>query len=112
MAVQILPIIKAVAPYLTQIASAAIPAFTSRSETVRTDPILTKQIEELQAAATQNAQSLQLLAETMQHAIQDLESAARDARRQVAAYKALLFTSFGLSAISLLTCIYLLARFS
>ncbi len=110
MAVQILPIIKAVAPYLAQVATAAIPAFTSKNETVKSDPVVSKQIEELQSAATQNAQSIHLLAEKMQQAIQGLEGASQEAKKQVTTYKAMLFASFGLSLASLITCVYLIAR--
>jgi hypothetical protein len=110
MAVQFLPIIKALAPYVAQIATAAIPAFTSRPETVRSDPVVAKQIEELQTAVTQNAQSIHVLAEKIQQAMQGIENAAQEARQQVAAYKVLLFASLGLSAVSLVACIYLLAR--
>lgn len=111
MAVQILSIIKAVAPYVAQVATAAIPAFTSKpAETAKTDPLIAKQIEELQAAVTQNAQSIHVLAEKLQQTIQGIESAAQDAKKQVSAYKALLFTTLGLSAASLLLCLHLLAR--
>lgn len=111
MAVQILPIIKAVAPYVAQIATAAIPAFTSKStETIKSDPITAKQIEELQAAATQNAQSIHVLAEKLQQAIQGIEAAAQDANNKVAKYKAMLFIAVGLSGFSMLSSIYLLAR--
>jgi len=109
-AIQFLPIIKIVAPYLAQVATAAIPAFTSRPEAVKSDPIVSKQIEELQAAATQNAQSIHVLAEKMQQAIQGIESAAQEAKTQIATYKIMLFISLGLSSVSLGTCIYLVAR--
>ncbi|MDX3774185.1 hypothetical protein QE250_08680 [Chromatiaceae bacterium AAb-1] len=109
MAVQVLPIIKALAPYVTQIATAAIPAFTSKSESVKIDPVIAKQIEELQAAATQNAQSIHTLAEKFQQAIQGIEIAAQEAKKQVSAFKILLFVSLGLSALSISVCIYLLA---
>ncbi|MFP5415223.1 MAG: hypothetical protein ACLGG1_09475, partial [Gammaproteobacteria bacterium] len=101
MAFQFLPIIKAVAPYLAQVATAAIPAFTSKPEAVKLDPVVAKQIEELQAAATQNAQSIQVLAEKTQQVILDIENAAQEAKKQVAAYKSILFASLGLSAVSL-----------
>jgi methyl-accepting chemotaxis protein len=110
MAVQFLPIIKAVAPYLAQVATAAIPAFTSKPEAVKSDTVVAKQIEELQAAVTQNAQSIHVLAEKIQQAMQGIENAAQEAKQQVAAYKTLLFASFGLSAVSLAVCIYLLVR--
>ena len=110
MAVQYLSIIKALAPYLAQVATAAIPAFTSKPEAVESDPVVANQIAELQAAATQNAQSIQVLAERIQQTMQGIENAAQEARKQVATYKAILFTSFGLSAVSLAICVYLLVR--
>ena len=108
MAVQFLPIIKAVAPYIAQVATAAIPAFTSKPEVVKTDQVVAKQIQELQAAATQNAQSIHMLAEKLQQAIQSLERAGQDAQRQISTYKVIIAASLGLSAVSLSICIYML----
>lgn len=106
MAVQILPIIKAVAPYVAQIATAAIPAFTSKpAETAKSDPVIARQIEELQAAATQNAQSIHLLAEKLKLAIEGIEAAAQDAQKQIATYKTLLFAALGLSGLSILVSV-------
>jgi uncharacterized membrane protein AbrB (regulator of aidB expression) len=110
MATQVLAIIKAVGPYIAQIATAAIPAFTSKSEVAKVDPVLTKQIEELQSAATQNAQSIHVLAEKMQQAIQGIETGAQEAKKQVDTYKTMLFLSLVLSLVSLATCIYLIAK--
>lgn len=111
MAVQVLPIIKAVAPYLAQVATAAIPAFTSKpAETTRDDSVITKQIEELQAAVTQNAESIHMLAEKLQQAMEGVEVAAQDARKEVAAYRTMLLAALGLSGISILLSIILLAR--
>lgn len=110
MAVQFLPIIKAFAPYLAQVAAAAIPAFTSKPEAAKSDPVIAKQIEELQQAAIHNAQSVHVLAEKIQQAMQDIENAAIEAKKQVAAYKTILFASLGLSAVSLAVCVYLLMQ--
>jgi hypothetical protein len=110
MAVPILPIIKAVAPYIAQIASSAIPAFTSKPDAAKSEPVLSKQIKELQTAATQNAQSIHLLAEKLKQAIQDLESAAQGARKQISTYKALILCSLALSVISLATSVYVFTR--
>lgn len=109
-AIQFLPILKAVAPYLAQVATAAIPAFTAKPEAEKVDPVLTKQIEELQTATLQNAESIHLLAEKMQQAILALEDAAEEARTQVTAYKTMLFLSLGLSATTTIAMIYLLVR--
>jgi hypothetical protein len=111
MAVPFLPLIKAVAPYVAQIATAAIPAFTSKpAEIAKTDPVIARQIEELQAAATQNAQSVHVLAEKLQEAIQGIEVAAQDVKKQVATYKAMLLVALGLAGLSMLLSIYLLAK--
>lgn len=110
MALQFLPIIKAVAPYIAQIASAAIPAFTAKSDAAKLDPVLAKQIEELQAAATHNSQSIQVLADKMQQAIEGIESAAHDAKKQIAAYRTMLICALALSIASLGTSVYLLTR--
>lgn len=110
MAAQLLPIIKAAVPYLTQIATAAIPAFTSKPDATKSDPALTRQIEELQSAATRNAHSVQILAEKMQEAIHGMEAAAQEARQQADAYKSMLYVSLALSLMSFAACFYLLAR--
>lgn len=111
MAVPILSIIKAVAPYVAQIAKEALPAFTPRPAAIaKSDPVIARQIEELQAAATQNAESVQLLAEKLQQAMEGIEATAQVAQRQVATYKIMLIVALGLSGLSTLLSIYLLVR--
>lgn len=111
MAMQILPIIKALAPYVAKVATAAIPAFTSKpEENAKIDPVTAKQIEELQAAATQNAESIHVLAEKLQQAIEYIESAAQDAKKQVATYKTMLLVALGLSGLSVLLSVFVLVR--
>ena len=111
MAIQFLTIIKALAPYVAQIATAAIPAFTSKSaETSRSDPVVAKQIEELQAVVTRNAESIHVLADKFQQAMFGIEAAAQDAKKQIAAYKTMLFVALGISAASLSVSLFLLVR--
>lgn len=111
MAAHILPFIKAVAPYIAQVATVAIPAFTSKSaEETKADAIVVRQIAELQTAVTQNAQSVHTLAEKLQQVIEGLESTAEDAKKRAAAYKTALYVSIGLSVSSVGTSIYLLLR--
>ena len=108
MAGPMLPIIKAVAPFVAEIAREAIPAFT-RKPAVESDPVLVKQIEELQEAATQNAESIRVLAEKLQLAMEGIEATAQVAQKQVATYKAMLVVALGLSGLSMALSIYLLA---
>jgi methyl-accepting chemotaxis protein len=108
MAIQILPIIKAVAPYVAQVATAAIPAFTTKAAAGNVNPVVAKQIEELQSAATQNAEAIHVLAETMQETIDGMEQAARQAKKELAFYKTLVVISVTLSVLATSMCVYLL----
>lgn len=111
MAIQFLPILKVIAPYVAQIATSAIPAFTSKqSNTAKIDPVVAQQIEELQSAVTQNAESIHLLAENLQQALAGLEGAATNAKSEAETYRTLLFISLGFSIASFGMCIYLLMR--
>ena len=96
-----LPVLKAALPYVAQIVTAAIPAFTSKSDASKTDPVASKQIEELQLAATKNAESIQVLAENLQQTIQGIETAAIGLEKQVTLFKAMLFISSIISVVAL-----------
>lgn len=96
-----LPILKAALPYVAQIVTAAIPAFTAKSDASKADPIVAQQIEELQTAATKNAESIHILADQLQHTIQGIETAVTGLERQVLIYKKLLFASLSISVVAL-----------
>jgi hypothetical protein len=106
MAIQFIPLIKALAPYLTTIATSAIPAFTSKSEVAKSDPVVAQQITELQDAVTKNAQSLHIIAEQLQKVITSAEEASVEAQRQVATYKTLVLGSSIISVIAIAIAIY------
>lgn len=110
MAIRILPFIKALAPYIAQIAIATLPSFTSESKATILDPGFAKEIEELKSMGTKNAKSIQVLAEKMQQVIQRIEPAAQENKKQVQTFKIILFLTFVLSIASLSTCIYLLIK--
>lgn len=86
-----LPVLKASLPYITQIVTTAVPAFTARSGPGNPDPVVARQIEELQLAATKNAESIQLLAEKLQQTIEGIDNAAAALQKQVALFRTLLF---------------------
>lgn len=106
MAIEIIPLIKALTPIVTAIASTAIPAFTSKkSEAAKEDPVLAQQIRELQDASTTNAKELRALAEHLQNVVATADESAALAKRHISTYKALLFASLGMSAISLVVAV-------
>jgi hypothetical protein len=95
-----LPILKASLPYITQIVSAAIPAFT-KPGAARTDPVIEKQIEELQAAATQNAETIRVLAEKLSQTLQGIDSGAAELEHRLAFYRRLTFAAAVLALAAL-----------
>jgi hypothetical protein len=76
-----LPALKAVLPYVTNIVTAAIPAFTARKGQDRSAEVTAQQIAELQSAATHNAESVKVLAEQLQRTVTAVEQGAVNADR-------------------------------
>lgn len=96
-----LPVLKASLPYIAQIVTTTIPAFTSKPGGSKADPVVSQQIEELQSAATKNAESIHILAERLQHTIEGIDSAAASLQKQVAWFKTLAFLSTTIALIAL-----------
>ncbi|MBC6905949.1 hypothetical protein DWB84_10820 [Saccharophagus sp. K07] len=100
----IVPILKALLPHVAQIATVAIPAFTKK-EDVKADPLIAQQIEELQAAATRNAESIHSLADKLQQTIQGIELAAEKLERDMTRMRRLLMLSWSLSAVAIIAAV-------
>jgi t-SNARE complex subunit (syntaxin) len=73
--------LKAVLPYVANIVSAAIPAFTARRGQDRSTEVTAQQIAELQSAATHNAESVRVLAEQLQRTVSAVEQGAVNVER-------------------------------
>lgn len=106
MALQLIPLIKVLGPYLTTIATTAIPAFTAKPAETKTDPVQAQQISELQQAVTKNAQSLHTLAEQLQKVITLAEQASAEAERQITTYKLLVIGSTVVSVAAIALAAY------
>lgn len=106
MALQLIPLIKVLGPYLTTIATTAIPAFTAKPAEAKADPVQTQQISELQQAVTKNAQSLHTLAEQLQKVIALAEQASAEAERQIATYKSLVIGSAVIAVAAIVIAAY------
>lgn len=78
-----LPAVKIMLPYVTQIVSAAIPAFTKKTDKTNAEVIIPSQIAELQAAATHHAQSLKTLAIQLQQVISGIDAAAGKMEQEI-----------------------------
>jgi len=78
-----LPALKALLPYITQVVTAAIPAFTTRSDQTGAAEVIPKQIQELQRAVTHNAESLKVLADQLQQVITSIDAAVAGIEREM-----------------------------
>ena len=96
-----LPVIKAAIPHLAQVVTVALPMFTSRSENADRDALIARQINELQEAATQNAESVKELATQLQSTFEGLESAATDLQKQLKRQKQLTVVMLILTTVAI-----------
>lgn len=93
--------LKAVLPYVTNIVTAAIPAFTARKGQDRSAEVTAQQIAELQGAATRNAESVKVLAEQLQHTVSAVEQGAVNVEREMRRLRALALAALLLALVAL-----------
>ena len=78
-----IPLLKTALPYVVQVLSLAIPAFTSKTGDTKNLEFIPEQIQELQSAATQNAESVKVLAEQLKSTIEGIDAAAVKLQQEV-----------------------------
>jgi hypothetical protein len=100
-----LPAIKVILPYLTQIVTAAIPAFTKKPSEDSSQEVVANQITELQNAVIHNAESMKTLATQLQQVINGLESGAAKAEKEVRTIKKLLILAIIIAGIAIVFCL-------
>jgi hypothetical protein len=95
-----IPILKASLPYLSQIVSAAIPAFTAKTASDKASDLVAQQIAELQAAVTHNAEAVKTLATQLQGTLEGIDASAEKLQQEVRVFKFLA----GLAVVISLCC--------
>lgn len=111
-------VLKASFPYVRDIATVAIPAFTSRSEKntsestadLEIDSVVQTQIKELQAASVANSESIKALASQLEEMMHALEDSASQLQKRTAKLIVLLYSSAGMAIVALCVAIWTLAR--
>jgi len=103
-----LPALKMMLPYVASVATSAIPAFTQRREGDKSIELMAQQISELQQAAGGNAESVKLLADQMQKALQVIELAAETNERRFRRLQLMGVLSLALAFPALLLALTLL----
>jgi hypothetical protein len=96
-----LPIIKAVLTYIEPIFQAAIPVFT-KLKSEKADPLVSKQITELQEAVKANSESTKALARAIEEAAQANDKTMKRMRLIAIVAVAIAVLSLALAIVSLL----------
>ena len=100
-----IPALKAILPYVTQIVTAAIPVFTTRSDQSKAAEVIPKQIQELQSAVTRNTESLKILANQLQQVITSVDAGALSIEREMRASKRLAIFAIVVAVVAILVSI-------
>ena len=103
-----LPLIKAALPYVTQIVTAAIPSFTSKSAANKSDDVIPKQISELQNAVTHNAESIQGLAGQLKQTIEGIDAAGENLERELATLRRLTMIAAVMAVLAVCISVWVL----
>jgi hypothetical protein len=103
----IVPILKALLPHVTQIATIAIPAFTKKPPVATVDPVVARQIEELQAAVTHNAESIQVLAEQLQRSLEGIDQGAAVLQAEIVRLRRVVWIVGGVAVAALVLALWL-----
>ena len=105
-----LPLLKASLPYVSQIVSAALPHFTSKPASTRSDEVVSRQIGELQAAVTQNAESIKGLAAQLKQTIEGIDNAGQGLQQELRRLRRLAAVAVVLAVLA--TCVAVWALFA
>jgi len=104
-----LPIIKTALPIIAEVVAVARPMFTKKASDAQRSDLTAQQIEELQAAATQNADSVNALAAQVKTAFEGLESAATDLEKRFERQRKITLAAIIVGLAGFLTSLYVLA---
>ena len=97
-----LPALKAIFPYVTQIVTAAIPAFTKKTNKGTTEELIPNQILELQEAVTHNTESLKILATQLQKLISGIDTGSSKIEKEIKTIRWLSIIAIIFSAIAII----------
>ena len=106
-----IPVVKSAMPYVVQVLSIAIPAFTSRSANREADDIVPEQIAELQTAATQNAESVKILAEQLKGSMEGVDTAAVKLQQELVLLRKLSIIAIVVSVVSVIIAVLAISGF-
>ena len=106
-----LPVLKASLPYVSQIVTAALPAFTSKPPGARPEEVAPRQIAELQEAVTANAERVKELAIQLKEVLESMDAGVSELQAELARLRRMIYALGGVAVVALVVAAWaLLAR--
>ena len=106
-----LPVLKASLPYVSQIVTAALPAFTSKPPGARPEDVVPRQIAELQEAATGNAERVKELAIQLKEVLESMDAGVEQLQGEITRLRRMTLALGGIAVLALVVAVWaLLAR--
>ena len=105
-----IPFVKAAIPFITQVLTGNIPVFTSKSAAGKSDEVVAKQIDELQAAVTHNAESVKALAVQLKDALEKIDAAAVELERRLELQQRIAVAALCLAGVSVAVAVWALVK--
>ena len=106
-----LPVLKASLPYVSQIVTAALPAFTSKPSGARPEDVYPRQIAELQEAVTANAERVKELAIQLKEVLESMDAGVAELQGEITRLRRMLYAAGGIALVALVVAAWaLLAR--
>lgn len=104
-----LPALKVALPYITQIVTATVPMFTSKPANGKTDELVSKQIQELQEAVTNNAESVKVMATQWKETMEGLDTAAARLQKEIVVLRRVAYGSVVVAAVAVVLALVAIA---
>lgn len=104
-----IPALKIALPYISQIVTATVPMFTSRPANGKSDELVSKQIQELQTAVTQNAESVKGMATQWKDTMESLDSAAARMQKEIVVLRRLAYGSTAVAVVAVVLALVAVA---
>lgn len=104
-----IPALKTLLPYVTQIVTYAVPAFTARTDGNASE-VVHKQIQELQEAAVRNAEAVRGMATQLQKGIADIDAGAARIQQELQKIRQLCVIAITVSGVAIVLSVIALLR--
>lgn len=97
-----IPAFKTILPYVTQIVTLAMPAFTTRTDSNGSQEVVHQQVQELQQAALRNTEAVKVLASQLEKSIANIDAGAERIEKELQRIRQLCIVAITMAGVAIL----------